>query len=118
MSFTNVLIKEVLRRQEETGKVPDKIMLNPITKKMWESELKSRASFNDALTHGKEMVINKIFEPLTEGPFKGHPKPSGWEVPIEAANEVPMGQVWVAINGFDISRSQFGRKIPRHILKG
>ena len=117
MSFTNQLMAEVLRRQEETKQIPTKILLNPITKSQWESELKARASFNGALTHGKEMVINRIFEPLTEGPFKGHPKPDGWEIPVEASNEVPMGQIWVAIDGFDVSRAELGRKIPRNILK-
>lgn len=118
MSILREVMVEVLRRKDETGKLPETIYLNPITKKEMESELKLRPSYSEALKHGREMVINRLFEPLTEGPFKGHPKPNGWEIPVEARNDVPMGQVWVAVDGYDIGRSEVGRKIPRHILKG
>jgi hypothetical protein len=118
MSMMNQIMKEVIRRQKETGKDPTVIQLNPVTKAQWESEMKERASFLGAVAKGRDMVINRIFEPLVDGPFKGHPKPDGWEIPVEARNEVPMGQIWVGVDGYDISRSQIGRKIPRHLLKG
>ena len=118
MSIIHQIVVEALRRQGEMGKIPEAIYLNPITKAQCESELKARTSFNGALSHGKEMVMNKIYEPLTEGPFKGHPKPNGWEIPVEAKNDVPMGQIWVAVDGYDLSRTELGRKIPRRLLKG
>jgi len=118
MSITSEIMAEVLRRQDETGQVPVKIMLNPIMKAQWESELKGRKSFADGLTKGKDMVINRIFEPITEGAFRGHPKPNGWEIAVEAKNDVPLGQIWVAVNGYSISRQRLSGEIQERILKG
>jgi hypothetical protein len=114
------MMREVHKRMSETGQVPVSIRIHPFTKHQLEAELRARTSFNLAYTAktAQDMVINKIVETRSEGRYKGHPLPGGWEIPVLADDHVPLGQYWVAVDGYDISRDRIGEKIPRGIIKG
>jgi hypothetical protein len=120
MSIFHNLLKEVQRRKDETGEIPTVIRIHPWTKKSMEDELRHRKSFDLAYTSktAGDMVINKLIEIQTEGKYAGRPVPGGWEIPIKADENVPVGQFWVGVNGFTISPDRIGEKIPRNILKG
>ena len=114
MSLLHQMLIEVTRCRENRGE-PVCIQINPITKHALESEMRMRASFNNANAqkNAREMVINRLHE-IDD---KGRPVPGGWEIPIESADVVPMNQFWIGVGGYEISPTQLGRKIPRSFLE-
>ena len=114
MSLLHQMVAEVQKCRENRGE-PSVIRINPITKYCLESEMRLRASFNNASAqkNARELAINRIVE-VDE---KGKVVQGGWEIPVEADNHVPMNQFWIGVDGYDISREDIGRKIPRGFLK-
>jgi hypothetical protein len=108
------MVAEIVHCMDTRGE-PSVIRINPITKYSLESELRMRASFNNANAqkNARELAINR----LCEVDSQGRVVPGGWEIPIEADDHVPMNHFWVGVGGYDISRENIGRKIPRGFLK-
>jgi hypothetical protein len=114
MSLIHQMIQEVVRCRETRGN-PVCIQVNPMTKHALESEMRMRASFNNAnaFKNADKMIINRLHE-IDD---RGRPVPGGWEIPIESVEKVPVGQFWVGVDGYEISETQLGRKIPLSFLK-
>ena len=114
MSLFHQMAVEVDRCLRERG-IPSVVKINPLTKVMLESEMRMRASFNNANAqkNAREMVINMLYEVDS----KGKKVLDGWEVPVSADDNVPMNHFWIGVDGYDISREKIGRKIPRGFLK-
>jgi hypothetical protein len=112
MSLLHQMLVEVDRCMKERGE-PSVVQINPITKFSLESEMRLRNSFNNSNAQKNPMVIKMLYEVDD----KGKRVPNGWEIPVEGNDNVPMNQFWIGVNGYDISRSQIGRKIPRSFLK-
>ena len=114
MSFLHRMITEVDRCMKERG-MPVCVQINPITKAGLESEMRLRPSFNNANAqrNARQMVINRLYE--VDG--KGKRVPNGWEIAVESNDKVPMNQFWVGVDGYEISRTELGRKIPHSFLR-
>jgi hypothetical protein len=106
------MLVEVERCRAERGE-PSVVKINPITKASLESEMRLRSSFNNSSAQKNPMIINRLYEVDDKGKLV----PGGWEINVEADDKVPMNQFWIGVDGYDISRSQIGRKIPRRILR-
>lgn len=112
MSLLRDMLAEVERCMVERG-MPIEILISPITKNSLESELRLRKSFNNAAAMKNPMVINMLYQV----DVKGKKVLGGWEIPVKGDNHVPMGDFWIGVDGYEISRSQLGRKIPHNFLK-
>ena len=112
MSLLHDMLVEVKKCRDTRGE-PIEIRINPITKASLESEMRLRVSFDNSNAQKNPMVINRLMEVDSKGKLV----PGGWEIPIKADNHVRMGDFWVGVDGYEISRSQLGRKIPHSFLR-
>jgi hypothetical protein len=108
------MVVEVQRCRLTRGE-PICIRINPATKKELESEMRARASFNNAATlkNAREMVINQ----LVEVDDKGKVVSGGWSIPIENDIHVLKNDFWIGVDGYEIDKAHIGRKIPHSFLE-
>ena len=114
MGMFHEMLKEVVRISRTRG-MPVCVKVHPDTKHELEAEMRARASFSLAYTSktAQDMVMNRLHE--VDG--KGRPVAGGWEIPIEADRNVPKGQFWVGVDGYEIDPGRVGRKIPKGFVQ-
>jgi hypothetical protein len=114
MSILHDMVIQVIKCRETRGE-PVCIRINSIMKHTLETEMRARASFNNAaaLKNSREMVINQ----LVEVDDKGKVVPGGWVIPIEKDDNVPMHDFWIGVDGYEIDKAHIGRKIPHSFLE-